>query len=108
MSSSLSQYDALSEDPAKQLEAVKTCGQAVRKAVSKCISDSLKGMADSELGGTLDAGGLTCRQRLTLRRLQWTLNKKKYPMGKGFYAELLRVCSMSSQWWRRRWRRRHS
>ena len=62
---------------------------SVRKAASKAMADSLKDMSHMELDETIDPDtGLTCRQTLILRKLQWTMKKKEYPMGSTFYAGL--------------------
>lgn len=56
--------------------------------VSKAIRDNLKGWTPVEIDGTRDSQGLTCRDRITARKRLNLGDKRSYPLGKTFYAEL--------------------
>ena len=60
----------------------------MKEAIRKAINDNLKGMTVTELDGSLDADGRTCRQALKYRKQLHFQDADKYPCGKLFYNEL--------------------
>ena len=61
---------------------------AVRKCVTKAISDNLKGWSLTEIDANRDPEGWTARERLIQRKLLCLAHPKKVTMGKTFYEYL--------------------
>lgn len=73
----------LSSDVTELKRCVQLALPAVKVSANKSIRDSvLRTLSPGELDATLDDAGLTCRERVILRKLQHGVNGKLYPCGK--------------------------